>query len=61
MSAEELDETDFEDMDMDENEADAVGTNNDNSVPDARRRLEARLEDERLKRQLSEYDFDLDD
>ncbi|MCV6605458.1 MAG: hypothetical protein OIF34_09140 [Porticoccaceae bacterium] len=61
MSNEELDDTDFEDMEMDDNDTELETGRSGNPSIDARRRLEARLEEEQLKRQLNDYDFDLDD
>ncbi|UTW45554.1 hypothetical protein KFE80_01070 [bacterium SCSIO 12696] len=61
MGTEELDDTDFDDMDMENNDSEPESTTESATCPDVRRRLEDRLEEQRLKRQLSDYDFDMDD
>ncbi|MGV6808138.1 MAG: PA3496 family putative envelope integrity protein [bacterium] len=57
-----LDDDDFEEESEDDTGGNAASGSDENAkqAPDARRRVEDRLEEIRLKRILDDYDFDLD-
>lgn len=63
MSGETFDDADFEevegeDMDTEHSGADDLLDSKADTELDARRRLEERLEEQRLQKQLADYDFD---